>query len=188
MVIALATLTLALATATAAQRFVDDRANVLTDATHTWIESELQTYAAATGNRVYVEIARNNGEAPVENFGGANGAVLFLWLHEHDARIATGANLRAALSLDTTQRILDGTVLPRLAREDADGAAAFGASAIVHAITPGFENVAPPKATPLILFGRWFMYFAVGAVFVGIIVGYLVRGIVAARSGPAADW
>ncbi|HLY03894.1 MAG TPA: TPM domain-containing protein [Candidatus Cybelea sp.] len=179
MVVAAAFILLALTTppTVGPQHYVIDQPGVLTNATTTWVAQNLQAFQEQTGHPVFVVIARSRGEAPAENFAGDDGAVLFLWLHEHDADIVVGSRMQLDLNGAVTAQILDGVVRPRMRREDADGAAAYGVDAIVHAIAPQYANVAPPKATPLILFGRGFMYTAVWLVFAAIVVSLIVRVI-----------
>jgi uncharacterized membrane protein YgcG len=160
-----------------AQHYVIDQPGVLTDATTAWVAQNLQAFQEQTGHPVFVVIARSSAEAPAENFAGDDGAVLFLWLHGHDASIVAGPQLSVELNNAVTAQILDRVVRPRMRREDADGAASYGVDAIIHAIAPQYANVAPAKATPLILFGRGFMYTAVWLVFAAIVVSLIVRAI-----------
>jgi uncharacterized membrane protein YgcG len=165
----------------APQHYVIDEPGILTNATTSWVAQNLQTFQAQTGHPVFVVIARSSAEAPPENFAGDDGAVLFLWLHQHDASIVVGSRLREELNDAVTAQILDVVVRPRMRRENADSAAAFGVDAIIHAIAPQYANVTPPKATPLILFARGFMYTAVWLVFAAIVVSLIVRAISWAR-------
>jgi uncharacterized membrane protein YgcG len=179
MVVAAAFMLLALGTppTEGPQHYVIDQPGVLANATTTWVAQNLEAFQEQTGHPVFVVIARSSTEAPAENFAGDDGAVLFLWLHGHDASIVAGSRLHVKLNNAVIEQILDGVVRPRMRREDADGAASYGADAIVRAIAPQYANVAPPKATPLILFGRGFMYTAVWLVFAAIVVSLIVRAI-----------
>jgi uncharacterized membrane protein YgcG len=180
MVVPAALMLLALATlpTVAPQHYVIDyRSHVLTNATTAWVAQNLQAFQEQTGHPVFLVIARSRAEAPAENFAGDDGAVLFLWLHEHDAGIAAGSRLRVELSDAVTAQILDGVVRPRMRREDADGAASYGVNAIVHAIAPRYANVAWPKATPLIRFLGAFMYTAWWLAVTFIVVKWIVRAI-----------
>jgi uncharacterized membrane protein YgcG len=159
------------------QHYVIDQPGVLTNATTLWVAQNLEAFQEQTGHPVFVVIARSIADAPAENFAGDDGAVLFLWLHGHDAGIVAGSRLRLELNNAVIEQILDGFVRPRMRREDADGAASYGVDAIVHAIAPQYANVAAPKATPLILFGRGFMYTAVWLVLAAIVVSLIVRAI-----------
>jgi uncharacterized membrane protein YgcG len=163
------------------QHYVIDQPGVLTNATTAWVAQNLQAFQEQTGHPVFVVVARNSAETPAENFAGDDGAVLFLWLHGHEAGIVAGPGLRVELNNAVIAQILDGVVRPRMRREDADGAASYGVDAIVHAIAPQYANVAPPKSTPPILFGRAFMYTAVWLVFAAIVVSLIVRAISSAR-------
>jgi uncharacterized membrane protein YgcG len=179
MVVAAAFMLLALGTPATVppQHYVIDEPGVLTTTTTAWVAQNLQAFQAQTGHSVFVVIARTSAEAPPENFAGDDGVVLFLWLHGHDASIAVGPRLRGELSEAGTAQILNDVVRPRMRRENADSAAVFGVDAIIHAIAPQYANVAAPKATPLIAFGRGFMYTAVWLVFAAIVVSLIVRAI-----------
>jgi uncharacterized membrane protein YgcG len=179
MVVAAAFMLLALGTppTVGPQHYVIDQPSVLANATTTWVAQNLEAFQEQTGHPVFVVIARSSTEAPAENFAGDDGAVLFLWLHGHDASIVAGSRLHVKLNNAVIEQILDGVVRPRMRREDADGAASYGADAIVRAIAPQYANVVPPRATPLIIFGRGFMYTAVWLVFAAIVVSLIVRAI-----------
>ncbi|MGC9993013.1 MAG: TPM domain-containing protein [Candidatus Cybelea sp.] len=179
MVVAAAFVLLALGTppTLAPQHYVIDESGVLTNATTAWVAQNLQAFQEQTGHPVFVVIARSSTEAPAENFAGDDGAVLFLWLPGHDASIVVGSRLRGELNEAEIAQILDDVVLPRMRRENADSAASYGVDAIIHAIAPQYANVAAPKATPLIAFGRGFMYTAVWLVFAAIVVSLIVRAI-----------
>jgi uncharacterized membrane protein YgcG len=184
MVVPAALMLLALATlpTVAPQHYVIDyRSHVLTNATTAWVAQNLQAFQEQTGHPVFLVIARSRAEAPAENFAGDDGAVLFLWLHEHDAGIAAGSRLRVELSDAVTAQILDGVVRPRMRREDADGAASYGVNAIVHAIAPRYANEAPAKPTPLIRFLGAFMYTAGWLMVTFFVVKWIVRAITWAR-------
>jgi uncharacterized membrane protein YgcG len=183
MVAAAAFVLLALGTppTVAPQHYVIDEPGVLTNATAAWVTQNLQTFQAQTGHSVFVVIARTSTEAPPQNFAGDDGAVLFLWLHGHDANIVVGPRLHGELSDAVTAQILNDVVRPRMRRENTDSAASYGVDAIIHAIAPQYANAAAPKATPLIAFGRGFMYTAVWLVFAAIVVSLIVRAISWAR-------
>lgn len=179
MVVPVASMLLALATlpTVAPQHYVIDEPRVLNNATTAWIAQNLQAFQEQTGHPVFVVIARSSAGAPPENFAGDDGAVLFLWLHEHDAGIVVGSRLRAELSDAVTTQILDGVVRPRMRREDADDAASYGVDAIFHAITPQYRNVASPKATPPILFLRGLVNTLAWLIVVGIVLSLIVRAL-----------
>jgi uncharacterized membrane protein YgcG len=180
MVVPTALMLLALATlpTVAPQHYVIDyRSHVLGNATTAWVAQNLQAFQEQTGHPVFLVIARSSAEAPAENFAGDDGAVLFLWLREHDAAIVAGSRLRPESSDAVTAQILDGVVRPRMRREDADAAASYGVDAIVHAIAPQYRNVAPAKDTPLMAFVSAFIYTAVWLCFAAIVVKWIVRAI-----------
>jgi uncharacterized membrane protein YgcG len=175
--VALILLALAMLPTVAPQHYVIDRPEVLANDTTAWVARNLQAFQEQTGHPVFLVIARSSAEAPPENFAGDDGAVLFLWLHQHDASIVTGSHLRVELSDAVIARILDGVVRPRMRREDANDAASYGVDAIVHAIAPRFANVAWPKATPLTLFIRGFMYTLCYLFAAAIVLKWIVRAI-----------
>ncbi|MGA8796838.1 MAG: TPM domain-containing protein [Candidatus Cybelea sp.] len=174
---ALMLLALATLPTVAPQHYVIDRPGVLGNDTAAWVARNLQAFQEQTGHLVFLVIARSSAEAPPENFAGDDGAVLFLWLHQHDASIVAGSRLRTELSDAVIAQILDGVVRPRMRREDANDAASYGVDAIVHAIAPRFVNVAWPKATSLTLFIRGSMYTAVWLCFAAIVLSWIVRAI-----------
>jgi uncharacterized membrane protein YgcG len=177
MAIAFVLLALGTPPTVAPQHYLIDEPGILTNATTAWVVQNLQAFQEGTGHPVYVVIARSSAEAPAENFAGDDGAVLFLWLHEHDAGMVVGSRLRGELNEAATAQILDAVVRPRMRRENADSAATYGVDAIIHAIAPQYENVAAPKAPPPIAFGRRFMYTAVWLVVAAIVVSLIVRAI-----------
>ncbi len=137
---------------------VTDPAGVLSGGTRASIESELQAYETATGHQILVWIGQTTGDVPLETWTGEtadhwkigrrghdDGAVLFVFMRDHKARIEVGYGLESALTDADANRIIERDIIPRMRAGDVDGAVSSGVAAILTTITPSYTGVAPPS-------------------------------------------
>jgi uncharacterized protein len=141
---------------------VTDPTGVLSSATRTSIENELQAYEAATGHQIIVWIGQSTGGVPLETWTGEtadhwkigrrgrdDGAVLFLLMQDRKARIEVGYGLESALTDADSYRIIENDIAPRMRAGDVDGAVSSGVAAMLTTISPSYQGVTPPpQAAP----------------------------------------
>jgi uncharacterized protein len=214
----LAALALSLPIGAAAQGFkvpptpdhrVTDNAGALSSSTRATIENELQAYESATGHQIVVWIGQTTGDVPLETWTGDtahqwkigrrghdDGAVLFLFMHDHKVRIEVGYGLEGSLTDADSHRIIADDIVPRMKANDPDGAVSSGVSAILTTITPSYKGVTPPPASAtsgetsdagtmvIVLAGIFFI------VLIFVIIIQVVRalryGFLVLREGPTA--
>ncbi|MFY9737712.1 MAG: TPM domain-containing protein [Candidatus Cybelea sp.] len=177
-------------------RYVTDNANALTENTRASLENELHAYESATGHQIVVWIGQTTGDVPLETWTGEtadhwkigrhgkdDGAVLFLFMQDHKARIEVGYGLESALTDADSFRIITDVIRPRMRANDVDGAVSGGVAAMLKTITPSYAGVAAPveEAQTQAMTGKDAIVLAIlGLIFLFAIIA-LVRG--AARRG-----
>lgn len=137
--------------------FVTDNAGALSASTRDALESRLHDYQTATGHQVIVWIDQTTGDVPLETWTGEtashwkigrkghdDGAVLFLFMHDHKVRIEVGYGLEGALPDADASRIIARTIVPRMRSGDVDGAVTSGVAAMLTTISPTYTGVTPP--------------------------------------------
>jgi uncharacterized protein len=135
-------------------QYVTDNANALSQSARASIENELHAYETATGHQVIVWIGQTTGDVPLETWTGEtadhwkigrrgkdDGAVLFVFMHDHKARIEVGYGLEGALTDADSFRIIDQVIRPRMRANDVDGAVGGGVAAMLKTITPSYSGV-----------------------------------------------
>jgi uncharacterized protein len=133
--------------------YVTDNANALSSSTVTNLDNELQAYEDTTGHRVIVWIDQTTGDVPLENFtinaaetwkigrkGNDDGAILFLFMKDHKARIEVGYGLEPVLTDAQSFRIINDTIRPQMRAGDTDGAVQAGVDQMLLTITPSFKD------------------------------------------------
>ena len=183
-------------------RYVTDNANALSESARASLENELHAYETATGHQIIVWIGETTGDVPLETWTGEtadhwkigrrgkdDGAVLFLFMRDHKARIEVGYGLEGALTDAGSFRIIDQVIRPRMRANDVDGAVSDGVAAMLKTITPSYSGVSAPveeAQTSQPLTGKdAFVLVILGLIFLFAIVvivrmvgrgGYLVTG------------
>jgi len=192
--------------------FVTDNAGALSSATQASVDAELKAYEKATGHQVIVWIGDTTGDVPLETWTGEtahqwhvgrrgkdDGAILFLFMHDHKVRIEVGYGLEGSLTDADSSQIIRNDIVPRMKANDPNGAVSSGVAAMLTTITPSYagvtpppaaENVAPPVVSGIVigmfgLFGVFMLFIAF--VIVMRIVGSIRYGYLVMRKGaPAA--
>ncbi len=139
--------------------YVTDNAGALSSGARAKIENELQTYERSTGHQIIVWIADSTGDVPLETFTGESadqwkigrkghddGAVLFLFMKDHKARIEVGYGLESKLTDADSNRIIEDDIRPKMRAGDVDGAVQTGVAAMLTTVTPAYTGVTPPPA------------------------------------------
>jgi uncharacterized protein len=182
-------------------RYVTDNANALSESARASIENELHAYESATGHQIVVWIGQTTGDVPLETWTGEtadhwkigrrgkdDGAVLFLFMQDHKARIEVGYGLESALTDADSFRIITNVIRPRMRANDVDGAVSGGVAAMLKTITPSYSGVsAQPEETPaqpltgkdaavFVILGLLFLFAIFAVVLKGGRGGYLVTG------------
>jgi uncharacterized protein len=181
--------------------YVTDNANALSESARASLENELHAYESATGHQIVVWIGQTTGDVPLETWTGEtadrwkigrhgkdDGAVLFLFMHDHKARIEVGYGLESALTDADCFRIITNVIRPRMRANDVDGAVSGGVAAMLKTITPSYSGVSPePEAAQtdtmtgkdalvLIILGLIFLFAIAAVVARGGRRGFLVTG------------
>ena len=192
--------------------YVTDNAGALSSATQTSVDAELKAYEKATGHQVIVWIGDTTGAVPLETWTGDtahqwhvgrrgkdDGAILFLFTHDHKVRIEVGYGLEGSLTDADSSRIIRDDIVPRMKANDPNGAVSSGVAAMLTTITPSYAGVTPPPAAenvapPIVsgavismfgLFGVFMLFIAF--VIVMRIIGSIRYGYLVMRKGaPAA--
>jgi uncharacterized protein len=193
---------------------VTDNAGVLSSDTRTSVEDELKAYESATGHQVIVWIGQTTGDVPLETWTGEaahqwkigrkghdDGAVLFLFMHDHKVRIEVGYGLESSLTDADSHRIIADVIVPRMKAGDPNAAVRGGVAAILTTITPSYKGATyPPESASTAQQSSdngggiaVFLFILVGLFFVFLIfmiVMQVVRairyGFLALREGPKA--
>jgi uncharacterized protein len=137
--------------------YVTDNANALSDSARASLENELHAYESATGHQIVVWIGQTTGDVPLETWTGEtadhwkigrrgkdDGAVLFLFMQDHKARIEVGYGLEGALTDADSFRIITQVIRPKMRANDVDGAVTDGVAAMLKTITPSYSGVSAP--------------------------------------------
>jgi uncharacterized protein len=142
-------------------QYVTDSTGALSTQTRDALESELRAYQKDSGHQVIVWIAQTTGDVPLETYtvdaaqrwkvgrkGKDDGAVLFVFMHDHQARIEVGYGLEGDLTDATSKQIILDEIIPRMRAGDVDGAVRTGAERMLLTITPSFRDKMsnPPPA------------------------------------------
>ncbi len=130
---------------------VTDNANALSAAAQAKLESQLGDFEKKTGDQVIVWIGQTTGNESLESFtvdaaekwgigrkGKDNGAVLFLFMHDHRVRIEVGYGLESVLTDAKSANIISTIVTPRMRSGDVDGAVEGGVDAMLTTIDPTY--------------------------------------------------
>lgn len=138
-------------------RYVTDNAGVLSNATHTSLENQLHAYETLTGHQIVVWIGQTTGDVPLETWTGEtadhwkigrrgldDGAVLFIFMQDHKARIEVGYGLESKLTDADSYRIIQNEIRPRMRAGDVDAAVTGGVAAMLTTISPSYNGVTPP--------------------------------------------
>jgi uncharacterized protein len=182
-------------------RYVTDNANALSENARASLENELHAYESATGHQIVVWIGPTTGDVPLETWTGEtadhwkigrrgkdDGAVLFLFMQDHKARIEVGYGLESALTDADSFRIITDVIRPRMRANDVDGAVSSGVAAMLKTITPSYSGVSAPAEAAqtqamtgkdlwvLVILGMIFFFAIVAIVRKGGRGGYLVTG------------
>lgn len=145
--------------------FVTDDAGVLSAATESALEAQLEGYQRQSGHQVVVYVGVTTGDVPIEDWavraferwgigrkGKDDGVLLAVFREDRHARIEVGYGLEDKLTDLQSNRILQEQVLPRLTAGDPNGAITAGVQAILAAIegrAPPAPAVAPPTGTQI---------------------------------------
>lgn len=189
--------------------YVTDNAGALSDNTSASLESKLQAYEHATGHQVIVWIDQTTGDVPLETWTGEtahtwkvgrrgkdDGAVLFLFMHDHKVRIEVGYGLESSLTDADAHRIIADDIVPKMKAGDPDGAVSTGVAAMLTTITPSYKGVTPPPSVPTapesVSSGIAVFLFAIVGLFFLILIFFIVMQVVSAirygylmlREGP----
>lgn len=186
---------------------VTDPSGVLSSATRTSLENELQAYEKATGHQIVVWIGQSTGDVPLETWtvetahrwrigraGHDDGAILFLFMQDHKIRIEVGYGLEGALPDAAAFHIIRDVITPRMKAGDPDGAVSGGVAAMLTTITPSYKPTvavaAPTQASPAVVLTIFAIvvlsFLLVAGVIVANIVGSIRYGYLVMREGKSA--
>jgi uncharacterized protein len=175
----LAAILLALASTAAAEevptppppeRWVTDRAGMLSAAARTRLDAKLEAYERQSGHQVVVFIGDTIGSTPLDDFavrtfkawqlgqkGKDDGLLVLVLAKDRKMAIEVGYGLEAQVPDAMASRIISDVMAPKLRAGDADGAIEAGVSAILQSIegkpfqeTPGAARPEAEKNRPSI--------------------------------------
>lgn len=143
-------------------RWVTDETGFLSPAARERLDRRLEAYERATGHQVVVWIGRTTGGQPLEEWaartfeawkigrkGADDGVALFVLADDRQVRIEVGYGLEGQLTDARASRIIRDELVPRLQRQDRDGAVTAAVDGILAVL--GGETGAPaarPAAEP----------------------------------------
>jgi uncharacterized protein len=179
----------------APERWVSDRAGVLSPAAAREIDALLEAFERAQGTQILIATFRSlPPDAVLEDWtlrvaeswrvGRArqdDGAVLFVLVDDRRLRLEVGYGLEGALTDLESKAILDEVLVPRLQAGDWDGGLRAAAEAIVAAVRGEFEPT-PFARPPAREISAGFLVVLV--IFVALLVVVLARS----KSGRSGRW
>lgn len=185
--------------------YVTDNAGALSASTRAALENQLHAYETSTGHQIVVWIGNTTGGVPLETWttqtadrwkigrkGHDDGAVLFLFMQDHKARIEVGYGLEGNLTDADAHRIIADVVVPRMRAGDTDAAVAGAVDAMLATITPSYKGSplpaqpsAPSAAVIPLAIGLIVMLVVIFIIIVQVI-GSLRYGYLIMREGSAA--
>jgi uncharacterized protein len=131
----------------APQRWVTDRAGLLSPAVLTRLDGKLEAYEQKTGHQIVVWVGQTIGSAPLDDFavktfkvwqlgrkGNDDGLLLLVLAKDRKMAIEVGYGLEPRVPDAVASRIINDVIAPQLRAGDADGAIDAGVSAILAAI------------------------------------------------------
>jgi uncharacterized protein len=143
----------------APERWVEDRAGLISPAARAALDARLEGYERATGHQVVVWIGKTLDGAPVADWavrtfaawklgrkGIDDGVAVFILADDRAIDIEVGYGLEARVTDAVASRIIREVMAPRLRAGDRDGAVTGGADAVLTAIE-GVPWTAAPAAT-----------------------------------------
>jgi uncharacterized protein len=145
----------------APERWVTDRAGMLSPAARTALDRKLESYEQATGHQVVVWIGDSIGGAPLDDFavrtfkawqlgrkGQDDGILMIVLARDRKIAIEVGYGLEAQVPDITASRIINDVMVPKLRAEDAEGAIDAGVNAVLESIEGKPFQPAPDAARP----------------------------------------
>jgi uncharacterized protein len=151
----------------APQRWVTDRAGLLSPAALTRLDGKLEAYEQKTGHQVVVWVGQTIGSAPLDDFavktfkawqlgrkGSDDGLLLLVLAKDRKMAIEVGYGLEARVPDAVASRIINDVIAPPLRDGDADAAIEAGVSAILSAIDGQPFAYAPDSTTHQVDKGR----------------------------------
>jgi uncharacterized protein len=171
--------------------FVTDNAEALSATTRGSLEDKLQRYERSTGHQVIVWIGQTTGDVPLETWtvetadhwkvgrrGHDDGAVLFIFMQDHKARIEVGYGLESSLTDADSYRIIQNVIVPLMRSGDVDGAVSSGVAAMLTTITPSYAAVTPPPEAAQDNGNSAFMWLIIAIVILSILVPIVIQLLV----------
>lgn len=131
----------------APKRYFNDYAHVVSPGTAELLNQKLEDFERQTSSQLRVVIyPKMESDSSIEDYtvrvyraweigmkGKNNGAVLFVFLQNHQMRIATGYGLEGAMPDALCKQIIDNEIAPRLKQGDFDGGMSAGVAAMISA-------------------------------------------------------
>jgi uncharacterized protein len=145
----------------APERWVTDRAGLLSAGARTRVDAKLEAYERQSGHQVVVWIGDTIGSTPLDDFavrtfkawqlgrkGKDDGLLLLVLAKDRKMAIEVGYGLEPQVPDAVASRIINDVMAPKLRAGDADGAIDAGVSAILQAIEGKPFQSAPGAARP----------------------------------------
>jgi uncharacterized protein len=145
----------------APQRWVTDRAGLISSETRARLDAKLEAYERQTGHQVVAWIGDTIGSTPLDDFavrtfkawqlgrkGQDDGVLLLVLAKDRKMAIEVGYGLESQLPDAAASRIINDVMAPKLRAGDADGAVDAGVSAILQSIEGKPFQATPGAARP----------------------------------------
>jgi uncharacterized protein len=138
----------------APQQYFNDYANVVSPATASQLNSTLENFERQSSDQILVVLYPTmQSDSPIEDYTVRvarawqvgqkiknNGAVLFIFVQEHQMFIQVGYGLEGVLPDALCKRIIDEQITPRFHSGDFDGGCTAGVQAILAAVQGEYKG------------------------------------------------
>ena len=134
--------------------YFNDYAGVVSPGAANSLNAELDQFERGTSSQIVVAIfPKMESDSSVEDYtvrvaqawavgqkGRSNGAVLFVFVQEHQVRIVTGYGLEGALPDARCKEIIENDIAPRFRQGDYDGGLAAGVASMLAAARGEYQG------------------------------------------------
>lgn len=152
-------------------RWVEDDTGAVAESAREALDARLEAYERATGHQIVVWVGKTLDGAPLDKWavktfaawrlgraGSDDGVALFIFTEDHAIDIEVGYGLEDKVPDAIASRIIHDVMAPKLRANDATGAVAGGADAIITAIEgrdwdPAAATAQPPSVATYVVGG-----------------------------------
>jgi uncharacterized protein len=161
-------------------QYFNDNAAVVSPSVATELNAQLEQFERSSSNQLLVAIyPKMESDSSVEDYtvrvaqtwrtgqkARSNGAILFLFMQEHQAYIQVGYGLEAVLPDAVAKRIIENEIVPRFRQNDVDGGVRAAVSAMIAATNGEYRGTGRTQTDQRGLQPRSPGFFAILIVFI----------------------